>query len=286
MHSSRNTRIRKLLTWSLLLAATALAYPTWRHLSPVSASDGWKYHVFASNLPKVSALEQSDSGGIFASLEYPNERGGIVLLTPSGRIERTIEHLSKPDGLTTYRGGLVVAQEGGIRPVLLVSEHQTKTLFEADSVEGIATNDRELFAIEDKPQGRLLAYNIEKQQLRVLRDGLDEGEGITACADGRLFYTEKGKGRVRQWLPTGNDKTVASGLNAPGFVQCTDDGLWITEDITHGARLLWLGFDGQLRTILSHLRAAQTIIDIGDGHLLLAEQGRDRVLELYRSSEE
>jgi hypothetical protein len=38
--------------------------------------------------------------------------------------------------------------------------------------------------------------------------------------------------------PKGDDRVIAEGLNAPGFVQCTEDGLWITEDATHMARLL------------------------------------------------
>jgi sugar lactone lactonase YvrE len=56
-----------------------------------------------------------------------------------------------------------------------------------------------LFAIEDKSPGRLLRFEPDTQTLTVLRAGLDEGEGVSVCPDGRLFYTEKAKGWVKQW---------------------------------------------------------------------------------------
>jgi hypothetical protein len=77
---------------------------------------------------------------------------------------------------------------------------------------------------------------------------------------------------------------VLTGLNQPGYLLCNAEGLWITEDATHLARLLRLAPDGQLHTVLSHLRSAQTLIETRPGHYLLAEQGRNRVLSLQRHS--
>lgn len=283
MRSYLRLHWRSLLIIVVALAAIAGVYPAWRHFHPVSAADGWEYRVFARGIPMVSALELDNQGGLYASQELPNGHGKILQLKPGGEISTVLTDLSKPDGLAMFRGSLVVGQEGGVLPMLLVQGDQVKALFEGDSIEGVATDGSILYAIEDKPQGRLLSYAPDTQQLSVIRDGLDEGEGVTVCPDGRLFYTEKGKGWVKQWQPEGQDRIVAEDLKAPGFVQCTPGGLWITEDVTHGARLLWLGADGQLTTVLTHLRAAQTIIDLGSGHYLLAEQGRNRILEVFRA---
>jgi hypothetical protein len=69
---------------------------------------------------------------------------------------------------------------------------------------------------------------------------------------------------------TGPNIVVADGLNAPGFVQCTSDGLWITEDATHMARVPLLDTGGQLQIILTHLRSAQSIIPLAAGRQLPA----------------
>ena len=102
------------------------------------------------------------------------------------------------------------------------------------------------------------------------------------CASTPTVATEKRKGWVKQWQAKGPDIIVADGLNAPGFVQCTSDGLWITEDATHLARVLLLDTGGKLQVILTHLRSAQTLIPLAAGSYLLAEQGRKRILKLER----
>jgi hypothetical protein len=267
----------------IVLVLAVAAYPAWRHFYPVVAAEDWGYKVFAQDIPMVSALAMDDQGQLFISEELTNQRGIISQRTPDGAITKLVSGLSKPDGLVMLNGGLVISQEGGVLPVLWAKDGQIQTLFEADSVESVATDGQLLYAIEDrKLQGRLLRYDPQSQQVSVLREGLDEGEGITVCPDGQLFYTEKAKGWVKRFEPTGQDTVVAERLRAPGFVQCTADGLWVTEDATHGARLLLLGADGQLTTVLEHLRSAQTIIELGRGHYLLSEQGRSRVLEVYR----
>ncbi|GLZ88000.1 hypothetical protein Pres01_40510 [Metapseudomonas resinovorans] len=238
--------------------------------------------MFSRGIPMISALALDSQGTLFVSQELPDRMGKILRLEVDGRGTEVLTGLSKPDGLVMFRGGLVTGQEGGALPVLWLHDGRSETLFEADSVEGVATDGHFLYAIEDRPQGRLLRYDPGTRQLSVLREGLDEGEGVSVCPDGRLFYTEKPKGWVKQWQPARQDQIVVEGLNAPGFVQCTGDGLWITEDATHGARLLLLDPSGHLQVILQHLRAAQTIVPLGSGRYLLAEQGRNRILELFR----
>ncbi len=120
--------------------------------------------------------------------------------------------------------------------------------------------------------------------MTVLRDGLSEGEGVAVCPNGQLFYAEKKKHWVKRWQADGADPVVLENLNAPGFLMCNDEGLWITEDATHRARLLLLERSGKLHTILSGLRSGQTVLPLAPGRLLLAEQGRARVLAVQRES--
>jgi hypothetical protein len=51
------------------------------------------------------------------------------------------------------------------------------------------------------------------------------------------------------------------------------------------ARLLFLDKEGKDHVIVSHLRSAQTLLQLSDGSFLLAEQGRNRILKIQRSKE-
>ncbi len=273
---------RWLALFVVTACAPALAYPAWRHLCPAMAAAGWDYRVFHDGIERVSALVRDPQGALFISQEFAKGQGTILRRSADGSLKAVLTGLSKPDGLALYGGGVVVGQEGGSFPVLLLRGDKTEQLFSADNVEGIASDGHYLYAIEDKQLGRLLRYEPSNGELVTLRDGLGQGEAITACADGRLFYTEKKKGWVKQWQATGEDKLVQANLNEPGFLLCTAEGLWITEDATHMARVLLLDPAGQLQVILQHLRSIQTIIALEPGHYLLAEQGRNRILELKR----
>ncbi|WP_145152060.1 SMP-30/gluconolactonase/LRE family protein [Pseudomonas oryzihabitans] len=272
------------LALGVAVLAAGFAYPVWRHFYPVSAAEGWRYREVATDIPMVSALALDADGSLFVTQEFSSRRGSLLRLLDNGERQPVLGELSKPDGLVMFQGGLVVSQEGGPLPVFLLRDGQHQFLFDGNDVEGVATDGQTLYAIEDLPHGRLLSYDPQQRRLAVLRDGLEEGEGVARCPDGRLFYTEKAKGWVKQWQPGGTDTLVASGLDAPGFVQCSADGLWITEDATHGARVLLVQPDGRLVTVLSHLRSAQTLIPRGDGHYLVAEQGRNRILEFSRDA--
>ncbi|WP_256657367.1 strictosidine synthase family protein [Pseudomonas sp. 2FE] len=276
----------KFRRWLMLFVVTALvpalAYPAWRHLCPVLAAPGWDYRVFHDGIERVSALVRDAQGALFISQEFADGKGTILRRSTDGSLKAVLSGLSKPDGLALYRDGVAVSQEGGRLPVLLLQGNQAEPLFSADNVEGVASDGHYLYAIEDKKLGRLLRYDPSNGEVVTLRDGLDEGEAITACADGRLFFTEKKKGWIKQWQATGEDKLVQANLNEPGFLLCSADGLWITEDATHMARVLLLDPAGQLQVILQHLRSIQTIIALEPGRYLLAEQGRNRILEIKR----
>ncbi len=168
-------------------------------------------------------------------------------------------------------------------------------LFNAIDAEGVASDGYRLYVVEDRGgQGRLLRYDPngdpngdsnegpDQGALTALRDGLDEAEGIAVCPNGKLYTVEKSRGSVRLMISDGTDQDVVTGLNRPGFVACGPEGLWITEDATHGARLLLLDQQSKLQVILTHLRAPQTLLAIAPNRYLLAEQGRDRILEIWR----
>ncbi|MNR31533.1 hypothetical protein D3C85_1490490 [compost metagenome] len=125
-----------------------------------------------------------------------------------------------------------------------------------------------------------MRYDWNSGQVEVLRSGLTETEGLTRCNDGRLLYTEKADGKVRALSDDGKDPVVVDGLRNPTFLFCDQRGLWISEDNTHRARLLRIGADGTRQTVLSFLKAPQSIVADGKGGYLLAEGGRNRVLHL------
>ena len=264
-----------------------LGFLAWQRFYPVTAAEGWSYRVLVDDIPYVSALVKDRQGVLYVTQELKDERGSVFMLAADGTRSLVLGGLSKPDGLASLGGGIVVSQEAGDYPLLWLSGGKSEALFPGRSIEGIASDGHTLYAIEDRSgDGRLLRFDPASKQLTVLRDGLNEGEGIAVCPDGQLYYTEKTKHWVKRWRADGQDELVLSGLKAPGFLMCNEEGLWITEDATHLARLLLLDKSGSMQVILRHLRSAQTVLSLAPGHLLIAEQGRARVLELWHASQQ
>ncbi|MCB1942414.1 MAG: hypothetical protein KDI53_10320 [Candidatus Accumulibacter sp.] len=282
----RGPTARKLRLVALAFAGTlagALGFFSWQHLYPVTAAEGWSYSVLVDAVPSVSALVRDTQGVLYITQELKDERGSVFTLAADGSRKVVIDGLSKPDGLAALLDGVVVSQEAGDHPLLWLHGGKLEALFSGTNVEGVASDGRVLFVIEDRAgDGRLLRFDPQTREVSVLRDGLRAGEGVAVCPNGELFYAEKGKGSVKRWRAGGLDEMVVGGLNAPGFLMCDDEGLWITEDATHQARLLLLDSRGSLQVLLRHLRSAQTVLPLAPGHLLVAEQGRGRVLEVRR----
>lgn len=95
-------------------------------------------------------------------------------------------------------------------------------------------------------------------------------------AQGRLGISQEladSEGTILRQNSAASLETVLHGLSKA-------DGLWLSEDRTHMARLLEPR--GQLQVIWQHLRCAQTLITLAPGRYLLAEQGRKCILELKR----
>ncbi|KAF1050824.1 MAG: Serine/threonine-protein kinase PknD [Stenotrophomonas maltophilia] len=191
--------------------------------------------------------------------------------------------MSKPDGLLGTPHGIAFSQEGGAASVnLLGADGQITALFDGINVQGMWDDGQYLYSVEDrKGDGRLMRYEWATRRVEVLRDKLSEAESVTRCPDGHMYYTEKEKGVVRELTADGQDPVHLAGLNQPSFVLCDAHGLWITEDSTHRARLLLAEGNAAPRTVLSFLKAPQAILPLGEDRYLLAEGGRDRVLELH-----
>ena len=264
-----------------LLCAATLGFFAWQSYYPVSAADGWSVRVVHRDVPKAASLMPMADGSLMLSQELDDAKGSIVRIHPDGSREVVVASLSKPDGMVPTRGGWVFSQESADLPVSFFKNGVVTPLFQGQSVQGLWVEGDDLYAIEDrKPVGRLLRYRFSDQSLSVLRDQVQEGESIVRCTDGRLLYTEKQKGVVRELSEDGSDPVVLSNLNQPTFLMCDERGLWINEDSTHRARLLLIDKQGRQQTILSFLKAPQSIVPTGRGTYLLAEGGRSRVLEL------
>ena len=235
----QNRKLRLAVLGTAAALIVGLGFLTWQRFYPVTTGDGWSYRVFLDDIPYVSALVQDRQGTLYVTQELNNERGGVFTLAADGTRSLVLGGLSKPDGLAPLGDGIVVSQEAGDHPLLWLHDGKSEALFPGKSIEGIASDGHMLYAIEDRPgDGRLLRFDLASKQLSVLRDGLSEGEGVTVCPDGKLYYTEKRHGWVKRWRTDGNDEMILSGLNAPGFLMCNDEGLWVTEDATQLARLL------------------------------------------------
>lgn len=268
-----------------LMGIATLGFFAWQSYYPVSAAAGWSVQTVHRDVPKAASLMPLADGSLMISQELNDAKGSIVRIHPDGQREVVVGNLSKPDGMFATHGGWVFSQETGDAPVSFLKDGVVTELFRGENVQGLWVEGDDLYAIEDrKDNGRLLRYRWSDQSLTVLRDQLNEGESITRCTDGRMLYTEKKKGVVRELTDDRRDPVVVAGLNKPTFLMCDERGLWVNEDSTHRARLLLIDEQGHQQTILSFLKAPQSIVRTGDGTYLLAEGGRNRVLKLVGKS--
>lgn len=261
-------------------------------LFTIRMQDGWSYTIVHSNLEQVSGLIVADAD-IYVTLETRQQDGQLIRLTADGR-QVLVTGLQKPDGLVFTRGQLVYTQESGIKPVnqLAVKDadgtvSKPVALFEANNAEGADSNEAgDIFVIEDRRDGRLLRFDARSRLTQVLKDQLIEPEGLCVASNNRIYYTEKTLGTVYRLLENGEALPIIEGLTKPGYLYCNEssDGIWITEDRRHLGRLLFLEDENaELKVIAESLASPQSIAFVGDD-ILLAEQGRNRVIRLSRQS--
>ncbi|QDG60797.1 hypothetical protein NIBR502773_22920 [Pseudomonas sp. NIBRBAC000502773] len=270
-----------------MLCAATLGFFAWQNFYPVRAAEQWRYQVLHRDVAKAASLMPLDDGSLMVSQELDDAKGSILRIHPNGTREVVVGNLSKPDGMFATRGGWVFSQEALDSPVSFLKDGVVTELFRGQNVQGLWDDGKYLYAMEDRrDEGRVLRYRWSDQSLSVVRKGLDEGESIIRCTDGRLLYTKKKEGMVRELTEDGSDPVVLAKLNQPTFLMCDERGLWITEDATHRARLLLIDKQGHRQTILSFLKAPQSIVPTARGTYLVAEGGRNRVLELLPAQHE
>ena len=272
---------------ALVVSVAIVSMLAWQHYFPVTAGSGWTSKVYLDDAPNVSAMALDDHGLLYVTREYNKQQGTLFKQFSDGSFQQVLAGLDKPDGLGKFRGGILISQEGGEYFLLWLHDGRVEKLFKGRNIEGIDSDANYIYAIEDrKGDGRLLRYDPAAGQVVILRAGLLEAEGIAVCPDGRLYYSEKKNGWVKQYRADANaDPVMHARLNAPGFLACNREGLWIAEDATHGARLLHADSSGKLQVVLNHLRSAQAVLQVAPGRLLVAEQGRNRILEINRAAD-
>lgn len=248
----------------------------------VDAERGWQYEVAFTDLDRPSGLALIDDT-LYVTLEHRHHQGRIVAIRDGSR-RVVVDGLQKPDGLDLYKGRLVYTQEFGTHPVFELDGKRNTPLFDSVAAEGVdVTDNGDVYVIEDREGGRLLKYSRKQGAVSILVESLEEAEGICVMDTGEIYYTEKGRGVIYRFDGADSTPFIAT-LSKPGFLYCDEpgDGLWITEDRTNFGRLIHADVAGHMEIVASHLKSPQSITFTSDGSVLLAEQGRNRILSFRR----
>ena len=287
-HRPIAVRLLLALLATVLLAFAVLGYFRWR---PVAVADGWHYSVVADGLAMIDSLGTTAQGDLLGTLDFNHGKGKLVHFGPDWKMTVLLDGLSKPAGLLPFRDGVLVAQEEQDMSVMYWSPAGAKPFFKLEFAEGITQlPSGNIAIIADRKDGTLVEVNPVTGKNIVLLNNLDKGEGLCAMPDGRLYFTEKQRDSALYLYqpgiagkPGSRVAVTPAVLQAPGFLLCTPQGIWITEDRTNDGRLLFWDFS-QLHTIADHLHAPQYVLAHGDNEWLLAEQGRARLLRITRDT--
>lgn len=285
--NSRSLGLKVLLMIVVSLFLVGLLVLAWLRFTPVRVAAGWHYEVVRDELLRITSLVRLPDGSLLATLsarQLAGETGKGQLLQldlANGHDTVLADGLYKPDGLLPYQAGVVVTQEYVNQPVLYWREGGIDPLFMLVKPESIAvTAAGQWLIIEDAPNGRLLQIDPHTRQITVLYQGFDAGEGVCVDRDQRVWLVDNKRGDLLEYA-NGAVEVIVSGLNGPGFLRCTPGGIWITEDVTNDGRLLFWDYR-ELHTIARHLHSPQAVLEEGNNAVLVAEQGRSRLLRFTR----
>lgn len=259
----------------------------WQRFMWVTTTEGWHYTVVQENMNRITSLARLPEGDVVATLSPKQKAGGpaegqLIQLENANTSYRVLAtQLHKPDGLLAYDGGIVATQEWPNQPVLYWYEGEMKSLMDLNAAESIAiTAKGKWLIVEDSANGRLLEIDPETHQQKTLYQGFEAGEGVCIGRDHRIFILDNKRNELLEFV-NGDMKSIADGLYHPGFLLCTDDGIWITEDVTSRGRL-WFYDYAKLQVIAHHLHSPQGVLLEKDHSILVAEQGRSRLLRFMR----
>lgn len=277
--------IKCLLAFFIIAVLGTISFFLWQQYYPVVAAKKWQYRVLHTDVERASAVYKQQDGSLIVAEELNKKQGRIIHIATDDTRTVLFKDLDKPDGITPFNGGIVFSQEGGIYPVSFFKNGKLQTLFEGTNVQGLTVDGQYLYAVEDRGENsQILRYDSKTKELEVIRSGLNEAETLAICPDGKKYYNEKDKSRVKLLTDDGADPIILNYKKTryPSILKCDDKGLWISEDSTHRARLLLLKPNGKLKVILNYLKAPQQLLKVGADKYILAEGGRDRLLEIEK----
>lgn len=277
--------IKYFFIFFIIAALGTVGFFLWQQYYPVVASKKWQYRILHSDVERASAVYKQQDGSLIVAEELNKKQGRIIHIATDGTRTVLFKDLDKPDGISPFNGGIVFSQEGGVYPVSFFKDGKLQTLFEGTNVQGLTVDGQYLYAVEDRGENsQILRYDSKTKKLEVIRSSLNEAETLAICPDGKKYYNEKDKSRVKLLADDGTDPIILNYKKTryPSILRCDDKGLWISEDSTHRARLLLLKPNGKLRVILNYLKAPQQLLKIGTDKYILAEGGRDRLLEIEK----
>lgn len=263
----------------VLFVISALAYQL---AEPIYVSGEWQYDVLLGDLEGISELHL-DGEILYATQELTGSRGRLLRIGDDG-VEVLLDGLNKPAGITVDNDTFFLTIEGRNPGLLAYKDGSAEYIEGVNSGEGIdSLNDNSIVVIEDNAdRGRLLTVDCETYEIEVLLTGLNEGEGLCTFPDGRIFFSEKGLNRVSSYYE-GEVTIESEDLYKPGYLTCLGDGsVLITEDSSNRGRLLRLKPNGDITVIASLLRSPQAVTVGRNKELLLAEQGRNRILRFWQ----
>jgi sugar lactone lactonase YvrE len=250
---------------------------------PATASDGFSLEVVAEGVDRVDGLALAADGSILAAREKLG--GGIVSVDPAtGSFAVVAPGLDRPDNVLIDPTGVVyVTEENDDGRVVRIAGGRAET-FTPDLVEpeGLDMDGAgNLYVAEHSPGGRVL--RIDPSGVAVEIGRAKDGEGLRLLADGSILVAETSEDRLLRLAPDGSAEHLFGGeVSWPDGVgyDRASGRVFITEDVA-GGRLLEADLDRRtLETVAFDLDAPQTVAFEPDGAILLAEQGRARILRI------
>ncbi|WP_211315750.1 SMP-30/gluconolactonase/LRE family protein [Isoalcanivorax indicus] len=174
-----------------------------------------------------------------------------------------------------HRGLLRVRADGDVEvltssvngePILFADDvaiGQEGTIYFSDASTRFGLEDYQLDLIEGRPNGRLLAFDPDSGETRVMLEDLYFANGVTLSADGQyLLITETGRYRItRYWLdgPRAGTRDLFA-ENLPGFpdnISARPDGsgYWVALPSRRNPQLDAISHSPRLRNLTARLPA-------------------------------
>lgn len=247
------------------------------------ASEDYDVEVVATDIAFVDGLAWHPSGALLATEEYRG--GGVVRIDPvSGASSHLVRDLADPDNLVVTGGHIYVTEEDPRGRIVELDETLSLSVFASglDNPEGLDLGpDGALYVAEHSPTGNVYRFSLAGERQTV--GPVTNGEGLRCLPDGSVVVAETSEGRIVRLFPDQAKVTVVEGmLDAPDGLayDAARDRVLVTEDAAPG-RLLAIDVEtGDVTTVATGLNLPQTMLIEGDGSILLAEQGEDRILRL------